>query len=82
VVLTEGEAVAAAEARHEGPELLGILDGGRGGKVRETAQQVSRVQKQVAEEMPKGDPEATQDLWDVEFFPESQLPPADNFYCH
>src|SRR5439155_17647135 len=82
VILAEGEPVAAAEPRHEWPELLGILDGRRGGKVLETAQQVSRVEKEVTEEVGKGDLETAEDLRDVEPFPESQLGPADNSYGH
>src|SRR3989441_6235751 len=40
VILAEGEPVAAAEPRHEWSELLGKLDGRRGGKVLETAETV------------------------------------------
>ena len=81
-ILAHGEPVAAAEPRHEGPELLGILDGDRGGKVLETAQAVGRVEKEVSEEVGGGDLESANDLGDVELFPESQLWPADNFYGH
>ena len=48
----------------------------------EATQKVGRVQKEVAEEVGKGDLKAAEDLWEVEIFPESQLAPADNFYGH
>ena len=82
VVLTHSEAMAAAETRHERPEFLGILDGRSGGKKLVTAQEMGSVEKEVAEEMAKGDFESAEDLGDVKVFPEGQLAPADNFYSH
>src|SRR5260370_31420203 len=81
-ILAEGEPVAAPEPRHEPPEFLGKLNGCRGGKVFETAQEVSCVEKEVAEEVGKCDLETAEDLRDVDLFPESQLVPADNSYGH
>ncbi len=37
--------------------------------------------QQVAEEVTEGDLKAADDLRNVEFFPERQLGPADNFHC-
>jgi hypothetical protein len=74
--------VAASEPRHEGPELLRVLDGDRGGKVPEAAEAVGRVEKEVSEEMGEGDLEAAEDLGDVELLPEGQLWPADGFHAH
>ena len=74
--------MAAAEPRHERPKLLRILDSHRGGKVLETAQEMSGVEKEIAEEVGKSNLEAAEDLRDVKLFPESQFAPADNFYSH
>jgi hypothetical protein len=74
--------VAAAEPRHEGPEFLGILDGDACGKVRETAQLVGDVEKEVSKEVPESDLQAAEDLGEVELFPESQLGPADDSDGH
>ena len=60
-ILADREPVPAPVARHERPELLGILDGDGGAKMHETAQAVGRVEEEVAEEVPRGDAEADQD---------------------
>ena len=48
----------------------------------EPADEMESVEKEIAEEMGRGDLEAAQNLGNVEVFPESQLGPADNFYGH
>jgi hypothetical protein len=40
------------------------------------------VEKQITEEVRKGDLEAAENLGDVQFFPERQLASADNPYSH
>ena len=65
-----------------GPELLGILDGDRGGKVLETAQEVGRMEKEVSEEVPERNLEAADDLGDVKLLPERQLRSADDYCRH
>jgi hypothetical protein len=82
VIVAVGEPVAAAEARHQRPQLLGELDGCGGANACEAAETVSRMQEEIAEEMGKCDLEAAQDLGDVEFLPESQLAPVDNLDGH
>src|SRR5262249_11107632 len=66
VILALGEAVPAAESRHERPPLLGKLNGRRGRKVLQVAEQVGRVEKEIAEEVGKRDLEATENLRHVE----------------
>ena len=47
----------------------------------EAADTVSNVEEKVAEEVPEGDLKTTENLGDVEFLPEGQLGPVDDFYC-
>jgi len=74
--------MAAAESRHEWPKLFRILDGDRSRKMFEMAQKVSNVKKEVTEKMGEGDLETTQNLGDVEIFPEGQLGSTHNLYGH
>jgi len=82
VVLAHGKPVAASESRHERPELLGILDGSRGGKVLQVAHEVDRVEQEISEEVPERDLKAAGDLGDIKLFPKRQLRSADDYCRH
>ena len=82
VVLAHGKSVAASEPRHEGPKLLGILDGSRGGKALQEAHEVDRVEQEVSEEVPERDFKAAGDLGDVKLLPKRQLRSADDYCRH
>lgn len=69
-ILPDGEPVTTAEARHQGPEFLGILDRGRGAKVGELPETVGNVEEKVVKKVPESDLETTEDLGEIGFLPE------------
>ena len=76
-IVSDGQPVAAPESERERPRLFGILEGDRRPEVREQPHAVRRVEKQIPEEVRRGDLEAAEDLRNVELFPDRQLTPAN-----